>query len=347
MKKTAVIAAVLAMLALIACLSGCSREKPVLYIYTWADYIKPELITQFEREEQCTVVIDTFDSNEVMYAKLRAGASGYDIVTPSSYMVKIMHDQGMLQKLDHSLMPNLKNVDPEYLKIALDPTMDHSVPYMLTTTVIAYLKSMVADFEPSWAMFGRQEYRGRMTMLNDMRETLGAALKFLGCSINSTDDQELARARDVVIGWKKNLAKFENEQYKTGLASKEFFITQGYSGDIMAVQEENDDIAYAVPSEGTSIACDDFVILKSARRADLAHRFINFLHAPEAAAQNTEAVKYLCPNAASYRLLPQEILDDPTIFLPEGIKKKCEVINDVGPANAKYTAMWDQIKAAP
>jgi len=341
MKKITLLLAGLAV-----CLAGCTRETPVLHVYTWADYIKPELIERFEREQICRVVIDTFDSNEVMYAKLKAGAAGYDLVTPSSYMVKIMNDQSMLRALDRSQLPNLKNIDPAYLKIALDPAMDHSVPYMLTTTVIAYLKSRVADFEPTWAMFGREAYRGRMTMLNDMRETLGAALKFLGCSINSTDKSELARARDVVIGWKKNLAKFENEQYKTGLASQEFFIVHGYSGDVMAVQEENDDIAYAVPVEGTSISCDDFVILKSAREAGLAHRFINFLHEPDVAAENTEAICYLCPNQACYRLLPREILDDPAIFLPEAIKAKCEVIVDVGPKIALYTAMWDQVKAA-
>ncbi|MBM4310213.1 MAG: spermidine/putrescine ABC transporter substrate-binding protein [Deltaproteobacteria bacterium] len=342
MKKT-----ILLIVALIACSFGCGRETPVLHIYTWADYIKPELIERFERENSCRVVIDTFDSNEVMYAKLKAGAAGYDLVTPSSYMVKVMNDQGMLQKLDHSLLPNLKHIDPGYLEIAIDSAMEHSVPYMLTTSVIAYLQSRVPDFEPSWAMFSRPEYRGRMTMLNDMRETIGAALKSLGFSINSTDRQELEKARDVVIGWKKNLAKFENEQYKTGLASQEFFIVHGYSGDVMAVQEENDDIAYAAPVEGTSISCDDFVILTSARQVELAHRFINFLHEPDVAAENTVAICYLCPNVACYKLLPQEILDDPTIFLPEEIKKKCEVINDVGPALALYTAMWDQIKAAP
>ena len=328
-------------------ISGCTTETPVLHIYTWADYIKPELIKRFEQENGCSIVIDTFDSNEVMYAKLKAGASGYDLVTPSSYMVKTMHDQDMLRSLDRGLLPNLKNVDPEYLKIALDPAMDHSVPYMLTTTVIAYLKSRVADFKPSWSMFRSADFKGRMTMLDDMRETIGAALKSLGYSLNSTSDLELSKARDVVIGWKKNLAKFENEQYKTGLASAEFFIVHGYSGDIISVQAENNDIAYAAPVEGTSIACDDLVILKSSRQPDLAHAFMNFLHDPDVAAQNTESVKYLCPNSASYAKLPKQILDDPTIFIPQAIRAKCEVINDVGPSLTKYTKMWDEIKAAP
>jgi len=344
MKKTAILCAVLLAVTLVAGY-GCSRQKPVLNIYTWADYIKPELVQRFEKDFNCRIVIDTFDSNEVMYAKLKAGAGGYDLITPSSYMVKVMYTQDMLQPLDHALLPNIRNVDPEYLKVAIDKEMNHSVPYMLTTTVIAYLKSRTPDFQPTWKMFDRTDLKGRMTMLNDMRETIGAALKVLGYSVNTKSEKELAEARDIVIRWKKNLAKFENEQYKTGLASGEFFVVHGYSGDIMQVQAENEDIAYAVPLEGTSISCDDLVIPKDAEDVKLAHKFINFLHDPAVAAENTEFIKYLCPNRESYKKLSAEILDDPAIFLPPDVKGRCEIIDDLGPDNAKYTKIWDEIKA--
>jgi spermidine/putrescine transport system substrate-binding protein len=153
-------------------LAGCARrETPTLHVYTWSDYIKPELVQRFEQEQKCKVVIDTYDSNESMYAKLKAGASGYDLVTPSSYQVSVMAQQGMLQDLDHALLPNLANVDREYLAVAIDSGMVHSVPYMLTNTGIAYLKSKVKDPQSTWAMFDRADLKGRMTMLNDMRET--------------------------------------------------------------------------------------------------------------------------------------------------------------------------------
>lgn len=325
--------------------AGCSRKEAVLHVYTWADYIKPELVRQFEKENQCRVVIDTFDSNEVMYAKLKAGGGGYDVITPSSYMVKIMDGQGMLEPLNHSLLPNLKHVDRDYLRSALDPEMHHSVPYMLTTTVIAYLKGRVPDFEATWAMFDRADLKGRMTLLNDMRETVGAGLKYLGYSLNTRNDKELAEARDVILRWKKNIAKFENEQYKTGLASGEFFLVHGYSGDIMQVEESNEDIAYAVPKEGTSLSCDDMVIPKGVRERKLAHRFINFIHDPGVAAENTEFISYLCPNKESYGKLSQEILENPAIFLPPEVGAKCEVIEDLGPDNEKYVKIWDEIKA--
>jgi len=246
----------LAAAALVLC-AGCSRKEAVLHVYTWADYIKPELVQQFEKENRCRVVIDTFDSNEVMYAKLKAGAEGYDIITPSSYMVKIMDGQGMLEPLDHSLLPNLKHVDRDYLRSALDPEMHHSVPYMLTTTVIAYLKSRVPDFEATWAVFDRADLKGRMTVLNDMRETIGAGLKYLGYSLNTTNEKELAEARDVILRWKRNIAKFENEQYKTGLASGEFFVVAGTFSGFVGPQGGVCSQPIVNAADGAIVACVD------------------------------------------------------------------------------------------
>ena len=195
MKKVMALAGVAVLLSFAA----CGGARPVLSLYTWSDYIKPDLIRRFEREHGCRVVLDTFESNEAMYAKLKAGATGYDLLTPSSYMVSLMHAQGMLRTIDHSLVPNLVNVDPDYLAIAVDRTMDHSVPYMIVVSGIAYLESRVKDVVPSWRMFGRTDLAGRMTMFNDMRETIGAALKTLGYSINSTSERELAEAETLAL----------------------------------------------------------------------------------------------------------------------------------------------------
>jgi spermidine/putrescine transport system substrate-binding protein len=325
---------------------GGAKDQAVLHVYTWSDYVKPELIARFESENNCKVVIDTFDSNEAMYAKLKAGATGYDVITPTSYMVALMHNQDMLRPLDKTLLPNIVHVDPEYLAVALDKEMAYSVPYMLTNTGIAYLKSKVENFEPSWAMFDRTDLKGRMVMLNDMRETIGAALKYLGYSLNSTDPGELAAAGEVVKRWKVNLAKFENEQYKTGIASGEFLLVHGYSGDILQVQAENPDIVFAMPREGGVLSCDDLVIAKSAKEGKLAHAYINFLHDPAVAAENTEFIQYLCPNKDAYPLLSEEIRSNPGIFLAPEIQAKCEVLADLGEKNALYVKVWDEIKAA-
>ena len=325
---------------------SCGQKKRELNVYTWADYFKPELIERFERENNCRIVIDTFDSNEAMYAKLKAGAKGYDLVTPSSYMVSLMDQQGMVRKIRPELIPNRKNIDPEFLKITIDKSMDHSVPYMITVTGIAYLKSRVADVRPTWALFDRQDLKGRMTMFNDMRETLGAALKSLGYSLNSHNPEELDKAKEVVLRWRKNLAKFENEQYKSGLASGEFLLVHGYSGDILQVQKENPDIAFTIPEEGTAISCDDLVIPLGAAQEELAHKFINFLLDAKVAAENTEFVGYLCPNRLSYDLLPREMRENPALFMEPSVRSKSEVLDDLGSANELYIRVWDQIKAA-
>ena len=325
---------------------SCGQKKRELNVYTWADYFKPELIERFERENDCRIVIDTFDSNEAMYAKLKAGAKGYDLVTPSSYMVSLMDQQGMVRKIRPELIPNRKNIDPEFLKITIDKSMDHSVPYMITVTGIAYLKSRVADVRPTWALFDRQDLKGRMTMFNDMRETLGAALKSLGYSLNSHNPEELDKAKEVVLRWRKNLAKFENEQYKSGLASGEFLLVHGYSGDILQVQKENPDIAFTIPEEGTAVSCDDLVIPLGAAQEELAHKFINFLLDAKVAAENTEFVGYLCPNRLSYDLLPREMRENPALFMEPSVRSKSEVLDDLGRANELYIRVWDQIKAA-
>ena len=213
-------------------LAGCGPARPVLHLYNWADYISPDLVRRFERENQCRIITHTFDSNEAMFAKLKAGASGYDLIFPSSYMVDIMHQQGMLQPINHELLPNLRELDPDFMQLVSDPACEYSIPYMVSNAGLAYRKSRCPDFEPTWAMFDNAAYKGRMTMLNDMRETIGAALKFLGHSLNTTNASEIAAARDVVIRWKRNLAKFENEQYKNGVASGEFLVVHGYNGDV-------------------------------------------------------------------------------------------------------------------
>lgn len=323
-----------------------AAQKKTLHFYTWADYIKPEIVERFEKEFQCEVVIDTFDSNEAMYAKLSSGATGYDLITPSSYQVQVMARNGLLQDLQRQLLPNLDHVDGDYLRQAFDQEMKFSVPYMISYTGVGYLKSKVPEPMLSWSLFGDAGFKGRATMLNDMRETIGAALKFKGHSLNSVDDAELEEARKTVIEWKANLAKFENEQYKNGIASGEFTLVMGYSGDLLQVQADNEDVGFFLPQEGFSIACDDLVIPKTAQNVELAHAFINFLHEPATAAENTEFVSYLCPNQASYLLLSEETRSNPAIFPSPELRARGEVLRDLGSDLTKYIQIWDQIKGA-
>lgn len=348
-KQSRIMRAVLALAVIpvfAALLSGCGDPKPVLHIYTWSDYMAPGVVERFEKAHNCRVSIDTYDSNEAMYAKLTAGATGYDLIFPSSYMVKLLHQKGMIMKIDHSKIPNLVQIDPAYLALAFDKEMDHSVPYALTIGGIGYLGSKVKDPVASWSMLDRSEYKGRITLLDDFREVIGAALKANGYSINTTDDEALAKAKETVIRWKKNIAKFDNEQYKNGLASGEFFLTLGYSGDIKLVQDENEDVQFLVPEEGSTLSMDDMVIPVNAKQPDLAHAFINAVLEPANAAELVQEIYYLTPNLGGYELLPEEFRSDPIFFPPQEVISKLEMIDDLGADTEKFTKLWDEIKAA-
>jgi len=282
-----------------------------------------------------------------MFAKLKSGADGYDIVFPTSYMAEIMRKNGMLEDLDHSRFQNLSNLDPRFLALNPDSAMAYSIPYMVSTTGIGYLETETGELDSlSWDVFADSRFAGKMTMLNDVRETIGAALKYLGYSYNSRSVKELEEARDLLIKWKSNLAKFENDQYKNGLVSGEFSVSQGYSGDILQVQEEQEDLMFIIPREGTSISIDNMVLLRNARHKDAAYAFMDYMLRPEVAAANTAYVYYLAPNLEAYKILDQEILDDPAVFLSEQVIEKSEILLDLGEDNALYSRIWDEIKSA-
>lgn len=337
---------VFAFLLLLLGLTACSGRKPVLRIYNWAEYLSDDVIEAFEKEFDVRVIVDVFDSNEAMYAKLRAGGGGYDIVVPSSYQVVRMAREGMLLELDHAKLPNLTHLDPLAEKFTQDPEHRWSVPYLITSAIIGYRGDRVEEIPDSWAVFDDSRLQGRMTLLDDQRETLGAALKFLGYSLNTTTVSEIETARDVVIGWKRNIAKFESEQFRNGLLSAEFLVVHGYSSDLLQALEEDELIRLVLPREGISIALDDLVIPVDAPNPDLAHAFINFLHRPEVAAENMEWVMAMSPNEAAYPLLDPDFYANELIFFNEEIFAKSETIFDLGEEDQLYIRAWNEVKSA-
>lgn len=347
MKKLSQLASSLILLAAIGWVAGCGSKVPTLHLYTWQDYLDPELVTAFEKANQCRIKIDTFDSNETMYAKIQAGSGGYDIIFPSSYQVALMAQNKHIIPLDKAKLPNVtKHFDPAYGSLLLDTNLTYNVPYAITFTGLAYRKDKIGKAPVgSWACLDSPELKNRISLLNDMRETIGAALKTLGYSLNTSNPDELAKARDVVLRWKKNIAKFDNEQYKTGVASGEFIIGHGYNGDVAQVQQEDPEkIGFFLPKEGFSAACDEMVIPTSAKQIDLAYKFIDFLYEPANATKNIEYICTVMPNREGIAALPKEIRDNPCIIpTAEGLKK-AEVIKDLGDNNKLYIKIWDEIK---
>ncbi|MDR1972074.1 MAG: extracellular solute-binding protein [Treponema sp.] len=262
-------------------------DQNTLYIYNWTYYTPDSVIEKFEAEYGVTVIYDEFPSNEDMYAKIKAGGSDYDIVFPSQDFVSIMINQGMFEKIDKSKLSNLKNVDPAVLQRAnYDPNMDYAVPYYFGAAGIAVNTARVPAFERSWSIFERNDLRGRMVMLDDMREVMGDALKFLGYSVNTKNPSQINAARDLINNrWKPNLVKFDAEAFGKGYADGEFWVVQGYPEVVYEEIADNEqlrrDTVFFIPPEGGPSYIDSMCILKGSKHIDLAHKFIDFIHRPE------------------------------------------------------------------
>ena len=341
-------------------LAGCDLEAvkgAELHVYTWSDYISPDVQRSFEEALGVKVVIDTFDSNEAMYAKLKAGGTGYDIIAPSSYQIATMAREGMIEKIDQARIPNVKaNFDQSFASQVIDPSFAWSIPYAVTYTGLAYLKNKIpegVDVE-SWAVLGNPAFKGRVTLLDDIREVIGCALMYLGYSVNSTNATEISAAVDQVLKWRANIRKFDGESYKTEVPGGSTWIGHGYSTDVAQVivgDEEagappRDDVGFSLPKEGFSIAFDEMVVAKNSKQAGLAYAFINYIYEGKVAAANME---YICgPNPVKPGI---ELLDDDyraLITLPAEKLTIGQVITgfDGQPeVQALYNKAWDRIKA--
>ena len=346
-QRLSLLSFVFVILAMATLLTGCGPKKPVLYVYTWSDYIDPELVVAFEKQYGCTVKIDTFDTNEAMYAKLRAGGGGYDVIFPSTFFIKMLADSQMIQPLKRELLPNvMKNFDPRFRDKIYDGSLTYTVPYTVFYTGLAYRRDKTPDVKPSWNAYLDPRFKGRSTLIGDMHMTIGAALKTLGHSLNSTNVVELEQARDLVIKWKANIARFENEAYKTGLASSEFLLCMAYSGDIVQVQEEAPEVTFIYPKEGYPCSCDEMAIPATARSVELAHHFINFIYEPEWAAKNICYTGFCSPVTPAYAKIPAKYRDNTAIFPSDEDLSRAEVMRYLGAATALYTRIWDEIKAS-
>ncbi|MBP3709922.1 MAG: extracellular solute-binding protein [Treponema sp.] len=338
--------------ALIACcllaLSSCSKKdgasSNTLYLFTWTYYTPENALRLFEQEYNCTVKVDTYDSNEVMYAKLRAGASGYDIAFPSQDYASIMINQNMLREIDLEQFENKKYINPAVLeKTTYDPAMTYCVPYYMGAAGIAVNKQRLSNYERSWNIFSDARIKGHASMMDDMREVMGDALVYQGHSVNSLNDTELRSATDLIINsWKPNLVKFDAEGFGKSFAAGDFWVCQGYAevvyGEVPESKQE-DMIDFFIPAEGGPMYIDSMVILKGAKHYDLAMKFINFIHRPEIYAQfldffrfpsfvNTEAEQYM-KTTPMYKAEEME---------------HCELKLDVAEGLEKYNELWQEIR---
>lgn len=326
-------------------LAACSDDRPVLRIYNWGDYLSQEVIEAFENEYNCKIELDTFDSNEAMYAKLATGASGYDIVVPSSYMAKPMYEQKMLEKLDVSKLPNVqKYYDKKYNNLNSDQKMEYTVPYFMSFTGIGYDTRYIKDFQPTWKMFERADLKGKTSLLDDQREVIGCALRTLGYSTNETDPAKIDEAVALARKWKEQIARFGVDDTKQSLATGEFWMIQTYSGDMLQVIEEVPTVKFVIPKEGSTVTFDNMAIMATSKNKDLAYKFIDFLYRPEIAAMNMNEIQYIMPHNEAIKLVDENIRNNPAFSIPEEDFKRCVPLQDLGENNKLYNSAWDKIK---
>ncbi|MBL9116516.1 MAG: spermidine/putrescine ABC transporter substrate-binding protein [Verrucomicrobiaceae bacterium] len=323
--------------------TSCSKKQ--LRVYTWVDYIKPELIARFEKESGCEVIVDTFLSNEELRDTLKSGASTYDIVMPSSYMAEVLSREGLLEPLNQKALLNLGQVDDNLREKLPDSGLTHTVPYAVSFGVIGYRKDKIKEAQHSWAVFNQPSIRAKFSLLHDVRDTLGSALKLLGFSVNTINEDEIQQAAALVKKWRQNALRFDNDAYRSALVSGELHLAHGYSGDLHRLATQHKNIGVLIPIEGVVLACDMMGITSKAREKNLAHRFIDFFLQPDVAAENMQWTGYICPNKGGLQKVPYSFFTGPAISLSKPVMDSSEIIRDLGEHTSKYEKAWESILA--
>lgn len=355
MKKIISLICVLALLVsmLTACGSGGGEEKSAgeLFIYNWGEYFDPEAIALFEEETGIQVTYDEFETNEVMYPIIANGAAQYDLVCPSDYMIQRMLEEGLLEKINYENVPNYKYVDQIYKDAAqgFDPKNEYTVPFLWGTVGILYNKKMVKEPIDSWGVLWDTRYKDNILMQKSVRDAFGITLKYLGYSLNSTDEKELEEAKQKLIEQKKSgvVQAYVIDEVRDKMIGNEAAIGVIYSGEALTCQEENEDLEYVIPKEGSNLWIDAWVIPRGAKNKENAEKFLDFVCRPEIAKMNFDYITYSIPNSEGRKLIEEEEYRNSTIAFPDyNSLINCEVFKYMGDEVDKiYNDKWKEIMA--
>ncbi|HEX6110814.1 MAG TPA: spermidine/putrescine ABC transporter substrate-binding protein [Geminicoccaceae bacterium] len=291
-------------------------------VYNWDTYIGETTLEDFTDATSIAVRYDLYASNDELFAKLREGNPGYDVIFPTNDYVERMIVADMLLPLDHGKIPNLGNVDPAFADPEFDPGLQHSAPYFWGTVGLGYRASAA---EPSALadLFEGDAFAGRIALLNSVDSIL-VALKYLGYSLNTRDPAEIAQAADALIRIKPKIKSFAPDTGQDLLIAGEVDVCLEYNGDVLQVMEEDDELSFVVPEEGSILWEDNMCIPRGAPNPDNAHAFINFILDGPVHGAIAEYVRYPCPNAAAMEFIPEADRTDPAIYPPREVLERCE-----------------------
>lgn len=330
----------------------------VLQLFNWNNYIAPETIERFEAMCDCHVEQDYFSDNEEMLAKLAAGATGYDLIVPTGNAMDTLIRQGVLIPLDNTLLPNLKNIHPAYLRTRFDRDNRYSVPYAYTLTLLGFNTHKMRELGlpvDTWAVIFEPEYlkkiKGRVTVLDSPRELMAAALLYLGYAADDQDEAHWNQAKELIIRAKPYWAAFSNTSYIREIAIGDLWVVHGYSNDLFQAALDAQKtgrhftIDYAIPKQGAVMSLDSMVLHKSGKHPDLAHQFINFMLDGRNSAELTNLIGSGNPNVAAKPFIRPELVRNNVIFPDEETLPRLEMITDLNHKQRRVLSrMWTEIK---
>jgi spermidine/putrescine transport system substrate-binding protein len=346
---------------LLCCLlfaANVAQADNVLNLFNWNNAISAETIKRFEQNCQCKVKETYYGSMEEMLAKLSAGAQGFDVMGPANYGLTALIKQNMLQPLNHRKLPNLKNLHPKFINTSLDPGNIYSVPYDFTVTLVGYNDKKIKELKldpSSWRIIFDpailHKIKGKVTVLDDSREVIAAALRYHHFSANSRNPAELAKAKESILKAKPYWAAFNSQSYIKELTLGNIWVALGYSNDMYQAQQDAKaakrafNIAFQLQEEGNGMTADSFVIPKGAPHPNLAHQFINFMLAGKNAAETTNRIGSGTPNLEAVRFIKPELQKVETINPTASALAKLEQLTDLDPKSRReWSRAWTQIK---
>ena len=318
-------------------------------VYNWGEYLDPEVITMFEAETGIDVIYEEYETNEIMYPKIKSGAIAYDVVCPSDYMIQRLRENDLLAEINFDNVPNIKNIGKTYLEKSreFDPENLYSVPYCWGTVGILYNKTMVDEPIDSWSVLWDPKYKDNILMQDSVRDAFAVALKELGYSLNSSDLDELTEAKDLLIKQKPLVQAYVIDQVRDKMIGNEAALGVIYSGEAIYTKTENPNLEYVVPKEGSNMWIDSWVIPKNAEHKENAEAFINFLCRPDIALMNFNYITYSTPNTEARKMIEDDaIRNNPVAFPDDTVLNRCETFRYLGDkVDQTYNELWNKVKS--
>lgn len=323
---------------------SCGNSKKEINFLNYGENIDDETVKLFEEKYNIKVNIETFDDMELMYNKVKTGAVKYDVILVSDALMGRMIDEKLLLELNKDKIPNIKEMSKEYLNLEMDPGNKYSVPYMFGTVGIIYNTDYVDEDVDSFDILWNEKYANEIFMFNTYRDTFGVALKKLGYSLNTTDENEIEEAKQLLLKQKPLVKKYESDLGTELIQSGETYVNMIWSGEGLNLQDEYPNLKYIVPKEGANFWIDSLCIPKNAKNIDGAEKFINFVSSKESALRIADEIGYTTPNEKAKNAQPDNIKNNPNAYMDKELMDRCELYKDFPTdVKEKYDEAWTEV----